>query len=467
MRTTLFYIPHEAFGWPVFGFGWLLLAWLVLCCVLLATLVRRQGWSQDTLGYLPFMAIIAGAIAFLLPGMEEVASSGVRLGLPIRGFGVMMMLATVASVGLACYRAWQMGIDPEVIYSLTFWMFIAGIAGARTFYIIEYWQEFQQPTLLATLQSLANVTRGGLVVYGSVLGGLPAGIYYLWRRGLPILAMADVIAPSMVVGLALGRVGCFLNGCCFGGVCLDQPQALTFPAGSPPYLQQLQDGWRSGVWLASEGKPARDGQARDGQARDNEARDGQASDGKPAAATVGYVLPGGGAAQAGLKAGDVVTSINGVAVHSLADARRQLSEPTHSYEFATADGRILRWTINAPPLRSVPVHPTQLYGAVGAALLAMLLWNFYPFRRRDGEVFALLVTLYPICRFVLETIRSDEPGQFGTGWTISQWVSVGVLACACALWAYIERRRPGSALPLAGPRNQDAIDRAPGQTARV
>ena len=53
-----------------------------------------------------------------------------------------------------------------------------------------------------------------------MLAGLPAGIWYLPPRGLPILAIGDIIAPSMVVGLALGRVGCFLNGCCFGGVCL-------------------------------------------------------------------------------------------------------------------------------------------------------------------------------------------------------------------------------------------------------
>jgi phosphatidylglycerol:prolipoprotein diacylglycerol transferase len=453
VRSTLFYIPHEAFGWPVFGFGWLLLAWLLLCCVMLAMLVRRQGWNHDTLGYLPFMAIVAGAIAFLLPGMEEVAGGGSRLGLPIRGFGVMLMLATVASVGLASYRAWQMGLDPEVIYTLAFWMFIAGIAGARTFYIIEYWKEFQQPTLLATLQAIANVTRGGLVVYGSVLAGLPAGIYFLRRRGLPILAMADVIAPSMVVGLALGRMGCFLNGCCFGGVCVDQPQAMTFPAGSPPYLQQLQEGWRSGVWLSS-GEKRTDGEK-------------IANGEKPTAAVVDYVLPGGPAEQAGLKAGNVVTSINGAAVRSLASARQQLSEPTHSYEFATADGRILRWTIDAPPLRSVPVHPAQLYAAIDAGLLAMFLWFFFPFRRRDGEVFALLITLHPISRFVLETIRSDEPGQFGTNWTISQWLSVAILACACALWAYIERQRRGSALPLVRPLNEQAIGHDARQPAQV
>jgi len=62
--------------------------------------------------------------------------------------------------------------------------------------------------------------RGGSSVYGSVLAGVPFGIYYLVRRGLPVLAMLDIIAPSMVVGAApSAAIGCFLNGCCYGGLC--------------------------------------------------------------------------------------------------------------------------------------------------------------------------------------------------------------------------------------------------------
>jgi phosphatidylglycerol:prolipoprotein diacylglycerol transferase len=79
--------------------------------------------------------------------------------------------------------------------------------------------------------------------------------------------------------------------------------------------------------------------------------------------------------------------------------------------------------------------------------LALVLWFFLPFRRHDGEVFALLLTIHPISRFLLEMIRSDEPGQFGTGWTISQWISIGLLALGIGLWIYIERQPRGSALP--------------------
>jgi phosphatidylglycerol:prolipoprotein diacylglycerol transferase len=343
------------------------------------------------------------------------------------------MLAIGGGVGLACYRAQQMGIHPEVIIGLATFMIIAGLIGARLFYIVQYWDEFRRDTFVASVQALFNFTKGGLVVYGSVIAGVPAGIWYLRRHRLPILAIGDIIAPSMVLGLALGRIGCFLNGCCFGGVCVQDDfgasWALRFPEGSPPYIQQAGAkpfnehrglGWRSGVWL--------------------EEREGSL--------VVAYVAPGGPAEQAGLKAGVELVRLNGAEPKSLADARLRLSASRGSYEIETQDGRVLRWTAPEPPRRSVPIHPAQLYAAIDGGLLALLLWVYYPFRRRDGEVFALLVTLHPLSRFLLEMIRSDESGQFGTALTISQWLSLAILAAAAGLWWYLERQPHGSALPL-------------------
>jgi prolipoprotein diacylglyceryl transferase len=235
VRSTLFYIPVEIAGLPVFGFGWLLAAWIVLSLALLGFLVRQQGWSRDTAGYVPFLAVVAVVIAFLLPNMVEIGSDGRPLGIPIRGFGVMMMLATIAAVGLADYRARQMGLDPEVIYSLAFCMFIAGIIGARLFFVVQYFEEFVRRNPQGAIDvpksfvALFNVTQGGLVVYGSVIAGVPAGIWYLRLRRLPILAMGDIIAPSMAVGQAIGRIGCFLNGCCYG-----HPTSLPWGVVFPP-----------------------------------------------------------------------------------------------------------------------------------------------------------------------------------------------------------------------------------------
>jgi phosphatidylglycerol---prolipoprotein diacylglyceryl transferase len=407
VRTTLFHIPAEIAGLPLFGIGWLLFAWIAVAAALSLWLLRRPHGSRELVGFLPVFAIVAAFIAFVLPNLVEAN------GLPIRGYGVMMMLATVCAVALAAYRAWQVGIDPEAIYSLAFAMFIAGILGARLFYVVEYWdQEFSPArtgSLAATFWSVINIPKGGLVVYGSVLFGVPAGVWFCRQRGLPILLIGDIIAPSMVLGQALGRVGCFLNGCCFGGVCLTSSVGMTFPAESPPYFQHQKSGWQSGVWL--------------------EERDGKV--------VVAYIAPSGAAESSGLKPGDEVIGINGANIASVDDARKKLTAAVHSYEIETADGRIVRWLAPNGPPRSVPIHAAQLYAAIDAGLLALVLWLFFPFRRHDGEVFALLLTVHPISRFFIEMIRSDEPKY---PLTVSQFISIGLLLAGIALWIYLERQ---------------------------
>ena len=426
MRSILFYIPAELWGHPVFGVGWLLAAWIVIGLLLLVWIASQPGGRRDVLSFVPYLVVVAAVIVFVLPLLVtyDVGAGHKPLGIPIRGFGVMLMLATISAVGLAAHRAWQVGVDPEAIYSLAFVMFIAGIIGARAFFVVQYWPEFavdgdgKQLALPALLGKVLNATQGGLVVYGSVLAGLPAGIWYCRRRGLPILMIADIIAPSMVVGQALGRIGCFLNGCCYGGVCLAGSLAVTFPAESDPYRAQLKSGWQSGIWL--------------------EERDGKV--------VVAYVAPDSPPETAGLKAGDELDAINRVPVTSVAQARAalaaggELTNVKFRYEVQTKRGDIFRWEIPPQPARTVPMHPAQLYAAFDAGLLALVLWLLYPFRRKDGEIFAFLVTLHPLSRFLLEIIRSDEGGFAGTPLTISQWLSLGILVGAGVLWWYIERQ---------------------------
>ena len=84
----------------------------------------------------------------------------------------------------------------------------------------------------------------------------------------------------------------------------------------------------------------------------------------------------------------------------------------------------------APPERSLPVHPTQIYSVIDGLVLCLLLLAYGRFRRRDGEVSALMMTIYPMSRFFIETLRSDEAPVFGTGMSISQNVSLLLLVCA-------------------------------------
>ena len=97
--------------------------------------------------------------------------------------------------------------------------------------------------------------------------------------------------------------------------------------------------------------------------------------------------------------------------------------------------------------RSLPVHPTQIYSTINAALIAWLLWAFFPFRSRDGEVVALMLTVYPISRFLLEMIRTDEIIFFGTGMSISQNLSVVLIVAALIGWGVLRTKPPQLALP--------------------
>jgi phosphatidylglycerol:prolipoprotein diacylglycerol transferase len=422
VHQTLFHIPHQLFGTPLLGWGWLLAVWVLGGVVLLVWLVRRQGWNADTLSYLPILALVAAAIWFVLPHVEEQPAAGPPLGLPIRGYGVMFLVGVLCGLVVAVRTARRMGVDPDIIYSLTFHIVAGGIIGARTFYVIQYWPQFRKDTAQDTLLAIANVTQGGLVVYGGLLGGLLAGAYFLRRFPLPFrLAYIDIMTPSMMVGLALGRVGCLLNGCCYGGHCDTPWLAVRFPPGSPPYVHQRGLGELHGFRI---GPASRDGTA-----------------------VVRWVEPGGPAAAAGLAAGTRIHAINGMEVRSAQAAQAVLEVAAPDLQLETDRGRVVI-ALGLEPPRSLPVHPTQLYAAMTAALLFFLLWAYYPFRRRDGELFAVLLTLYPIARILEEAIRTDEPGRFGTPLTISQWVSVLLLAVMAALWVFLRRRPRGSVLPL-------------------
>jgi phosphatidylglycerol:prolipoprotein diacylglycerol transferase len=334
----------------------------------------------------------------------------------------MLLLGVVSGVALAAHEARRGGLDPEVVFSFAFYVFLGGIVGARLFYVIEYWPQFQRETVVDTVGAVLNVTQGGLVVYGSLIGGAGAGIGYLYTHRLPILAMADLVAPSLLLGLAIGRIGCLLNGCCHGGICHDQRLGITFPKGSPPYIQQCELGEMYGFHIA------------------------KSSTSK--AAVVDKVEPNGLAAAAGLSRGTVIQSVNGVPVESYIAARAALrSLPAEL--FVETDQGTAHIRLEKIPDRSRPVHPTQIYSTINAGLICLLLWAFYPFRRRDGEVFALALLLYPITRILLEAIRTDEPGQLGTSLTISQILSLVLFAISILLWVYILRRPRGTALPVA------------------
>jgi phosphatidylglycerol:prolipoprotein diacylglycerol transferase len=440
MCSELLRIPITWGGVPIFGVGVLLAIWAVMSAITLVGLVRRQGWTSEVWSSLPVM-LLAGAVIVFLPRVFPE-------GLPVRGYGIMLLAGISAGVGLAIYRARQAGLHYELILSLAVWLVVFGVIGARLFHVIEYWDEhFAGKRPAETLLEIINIPEGGLVIYGGFIGAAVGFAVFVRKHRLPLLAMADLVAPSLAIGLALGRIGCLLNGCCYGGQS-DWPWAVTFPQYSSPREAAKPQAARR--YSPPYGDQASRGEMYGFRIDTNEYKQ----------AVITRVEDGSPAAVAGLAVGDVVTAIDGHRIGSLADARSWIFADfvaQQPLQVALHAGKTVRIPPVAVPTRSRPVHPTQLYSAIDAGLLCWLLWSFYPFRRRDGEVLALLLTIHPVTRFLLEIIRTDEPAVFGTGMSISQNISVLLFAAGVALWWWLARHPQTVIWPLvagATPRNR-------------
>lgn len=423
MCAELLRIPVEFRGIPIFGFGLLLVLWLA-GAAWAAYRNKRQGRSIAE-GWLS-VAFGAAAIILLPRFFPD--------GFPLRGYGLMLLTGSVTGLAMAIYRGRQNGIEPERILSLAMAMFICGIAGARLFYVIEYWESrILQPTVWATLKEALSYTEGGLVVYGSLIGAAAAFLWFCARCKLPPLALADLIAPSLVAGLAFGRIGCLLNGCCYGGE-TDAPYGVTFPRWSITPAEG-RSGQLSGAYLEQYGGGAWIGLRM------------TAGPTPKALPVVAEVVPNSPAAEAGLQPGMKVVGVNGLRADdpafSAALVEALLSDALRTggpLTLTTAAGKTHRIDPGEPPPRSRPVHATQIYSSINAALLAWVLWSLYPLRRTDGQVTAVMLTAYPIARYLLEEIRIDESPVFGTGLSISQNISLVLLAGAALLWIWLCRR---------------------------
>ena len=140
-----------------------------------------------------------------LPGSEH--------ALTIYGYGAMLCIGFLLAILLAARRAKRLGQSPDVIYNVALFCFFGGLIGARLFYVIQYGEHFRSPL------DFLKIWEGGLTFCGGFLLAIVAAIGYLRFAKQPILYWLDIIAPSVALGEAFGRLGCFLNGCCYGDVC--------------------------------------------------------------------------------------------------------------------------------------------------------------------------------------------------------------------------------------------------------
>ncbi len=156
-------------------------------------------------------------------------------GIPLYSYGLMLTVSVLAGRLLAVWLAKRAGLDAKLADRCAMWTFAGAIVGARLLFVATNLDQFD------SLFDIFAWWKGGVVAYGGFLGGLVAAITFCWIHDLRFLAWADCVAPSLCVGLALTRVGCFLAGCDFGRE-WNGPLAVRFPSGSPASLQQAQLG---------------------------------------------------------------------------------------------------------------------------------------------------------------------------------------------------------------------------------
>ncbi len=144
----------------------------------------------------------------------------------IYSYGVMIAVAFLSSMYLISRSAQKAGISIENIADLGLALLISGIVGARLLYVlteIEYYR--------ANPLEIVMIWKGGLVFYGGFIAAFVCGWVVLKRNKMPVLKTCDHIIPYLALGQAIGRIGCFLNGCCFGKP-TNLPWGMIFPKGS-------------------------------------------------------------------------------------------------------------------------------------------------------------------------------------------------------------------------------------------
>lgn len=156
----------------------------------------------------------------------------------VRWYGVLVVIAVIAIIGLSLLEARRTGIPQDVIWDVGLWGVVGGIIGARLLHIIDRWEYY-----LYHPDQLLNFA--GLAVWGAVLGAVVAILLYCWIKKMSFWRIGDIAAPGAILGQAIGRVGCLINGCCYGLPC-NLPFAIVYlnpdsyaPHGIPLYPTQI------------------------------------------------------------------------------------------------------------------------------------------------------------------------------------------------------------------------------------
>jgi prolipoprotein diacylglyceryl transferase len=208
-------------------------------------LVQRRKDRSTPFSSTPLYLLFA---AELLIGLKSGAWTPSAAGfghpwtpVPIYSYGVMLGTSLVVGWFLVMRLSQQDNIDPQQAGTMYMWTAVWSIIGSRVLYVVTNLSDFDSVT------EMFMVNRGGLVAYGGMIGGFLSSWYCCHKRKIPLLQWADVVAPGVVLGTAITRMGCFLFGCDFGARS-DLPWAVRFPGpnalapqGSPAWQHHVRD----------------------------------------------------------------------------------------------------------------------------------------------------------------------------------------------------------------------------------
>ena len=160
--------------------------------------------------------------------------------LVLHSYGLMMVIAFLACQWLASRLAKRHGFNPEIFVNATLIALVTGVIGCRLSHILENLGDYTRSDLTAwqNFKAMINIPSGGLTFYGGLILAAPVVMIYMVRKKVPIRTAMDLCAPCITLGLAIGRIGCFLNGCCYGATC-SLPWAVQFPYDSNAYVDQF------------------------------------------------------------------------------------------------------------------------------------------------------------------------------------------------------------------------------------
>ena len=150
--------------------------------------------------------------------------------LHIYSYGVMLFISFLCGIAIVEHRAKKFGVDPKKVTDLALWVLLAVVLGSRLFYVVFHWGEFKNDLI-----GIIAFWRGGLaglMFYGGFLGGIIAGFLFVYLSKLPVRKLMDAVAPAIMLGEGFTRIGCFLNGCCFGAP-THGIFGMVFPRNSP------------------------------------------------------------------------------------------------------------------------------------------------------------------------------------------------------------------------------------------